>query len=76
MSLINSNLVAVLYVDDTDVVHFDMMQNKNLAEALACMHKSVTSWGCFLIATGGLLKPSKCFYHLISFLWKPDKTWI
>lgn len=35
----------------------------------------MTNWGRLLIATGGSLKPSKCFYHLISFSWKPDGTW-
>ena len=35
----------------------------------------MTSWGKLLIATGGSLKPSKCFYHLISFSWKADGTW-
>ena len=29
-----------------------------------------------LIVTGWSLKPAKCFYHLISFLWKPDGTWV
>jgi hypothetical protein len=33
------------------------------------------SWGKLLIATGGSLKTSKCFYHLVSFLWKQDSTW-
>ncbi len=33
------------------------------------------NWGCLLIATGGALKPSKCFFQLISFFWKPDGTW-
>jgi hypothetical protein len=39
------------------------------------MQRSILNWGWVLIVTGGALKPSKCFYHLISFLWKPDGTW-
>ncbi len=30
---------------------------------------SVNSWGNLLIATGGALQPSKCFYSIISFNW-------
>ncbi len=30
---------------------------------------------CLLLATGGALKPAKCFYHMISFSWKPDGDW-
>ena len=33
------------------------------------------NWGQLLIATGGSLKPEKCFYHLVSFEWKVDGTW-
>ena len=25
---------------------------------------------------GDYLKPSKCFYHLITFLWRPDGSWV
>jgi hypothetical protein len=76
ISLINRNLVAVLYMNDTDVVHFNMTQNKNTVEALAHLQESATNCGHLLIATGGSLKPSKCFYHLISFLKKPDGMWV
>ena len=39
------------------------------------MQRSITNWGNLLIATGGSLKPGKCFYHLVSFNWRPDGTW-
>jgi hypothetical protein len=42
---------------------------------MEALQDAVTNWGRLLIATGGALKPAKCFYHLISFLWKPDGTW-
>lgn len=41
----------------------------------AAMQASVTNWGKLLIASGGALKPDKCFYHLISFDLKADGTW-
>ncbi len=30
---------------------------------------SINSWGNLLIATGGVLQPTKCFYSIISFEW-------
>ena len=75
ISLVRSNLAAVLYVDDTDVIHFDMTKDEDKLETLAHLQDSVLNWGRLLIATGGSLKPSKCFYHLISFSWKPDGSW-
>lgn len=39
------------------------------------MQESVFSWGGLLIATGGSYKPPKCFYHLISFGWRPNGEW-
>ena len=44
-------------------------------ETHEAMQASVLNWGQLLIATGGSLKPEKCFYHLVSFDWKADGTW-
>jgi hypothetical protein len=76
ISLVRTDLAAVLYVDDTDVIHLDMTKNEDKFEALIRLQESVYNWGKLLIATGGSLKPSKCFYHLISFSWKPDGSWV
>jgi hypothetical protein len=75
ISLVSRNLLAVLFVDDTDVIHLDMNSRESQLEALEGLQQSVICWGKLLIATGGSLKSSKCFYHLASFLWKQDGTW-
>ncbi len=67
ISLVRSNLLAVLVVDDTNVIHLDMNHRESHLEALEELQQSVMSWGNLLIATGGSLKLSKCFYHLVSF---------
>jgi hypothetical protein len=38
------------------------------------LQEAITNWGklLLLLATGGALKPIKCFFHLISFAWKED----
>jgi hypothetical protein len=69
------HLVGTLFVDDTDLEHLNMNKVETVAEAHAALQYSIHNWGRILIATGGALKPAKCFYHLISFSWKPDGTW-
>ncbi len=64
--------VGTRFVDDTELVHLNMNKVETVAEAHTALQDSIHNWGHILIATGGALKPSKCFYHLISFSWKPD----
>ena len=35
----------------------------------------MTAWGNLLIASGGLLKPEKCFYYLIAYVWNKNGSW-
>eukprot|EP00956_Cyclotella_meneghiniana_P010715 scaffold14988_cov36-Cyclotella_meneghiniana.AAC.2 len=60
---------GILYVDDTDLVHLNLAEEESVAEAHAALQRAVYSWSDLLIATGGALKPEKCFYYLISFKW-------
>jgi hypothetical protein len=69
------HVVGTIYVGDTNLKHFDMCTVKNVEDAHANYQESIRNWGCLLIATGGALKPIKCFYHLISFSWKTDRSW-
>jgi hypothetical protein len=69
------HLAGTLFVDDTDLEHFDMNKVETIIEAHATLQSSIHNWGQLLIASGGALKPAKCFYHLILFSWIPDGTW-
>jgi hypothetical protein len=69
------HLADTLFVNDTDLEHFDVTKNETVLDAHEAMQTSIMNWGRVLIATGGTLEPSKCFYHLISFSWKPDGSW-
>ncbi len=63
------HLVGTFFVDDTHLKHFSMNKSETIEEAHAALQESICNWGRILIATGGSLKPAKCFYHLISFSW-------
>ena len=75
VSVARGELSAILFVDDTDVIHFDMDKNETALEAHAKLQESVESWGNLLMASGGMLKPVKCFYYLISFVWDAQGRW-
>ena len=67
LSQVRSSLSAILYVGDTDLLHLDMDGNEMVVEVHAAMQCAIDNWGNLLIATGGTLKPNKCFFHLNDF---------
>jgi hypothetical protein len=52
-----------------------MDKDQDVMETIYHMQEAITSWGKLLLATGGVLKPSKCFFHLISFKWNEAGVW-
>jgi hypothetical protein len=68
-------LAGTLFVDDTNLEHLDLNKMELIRESHKALQDSILNWGRLLLATGGALKPAKCFYHMISFLWKPDQSW-
>src|SRR6056300_1814443 len=61
------NLAALLFVDDTDIIHINMDRRESIQEVHAALAASVDSWNNLLIATGGALHPDKCFFYLMSY---------
>ncbi len=55
------NLVGTLFVDDTDLEHFDMTKIETVAETHDALQRSIHNWGRLLIATGGALKTGEVF---------------
>ena len=72
---LTSHIAGVIYIDDTDLIHFRMDEDQGKEEAFYHLQEAITSWGRLLLASGGALKPVKCFFHLISFQFKEDGTW-
>ncbi len=62
-------------MDDTDIIHLDMREDQEVEVTHIALRDSVHNWGQLLMATGGAFKPIKCFYHIISFKWKPNGAW-
>ena len=75
ISDLSGHLAAILFVDDTDILHLDLRKDETLSEAHEALQASVHNWGQLLIGTGGAFKPAKCFYHLMSFKWNSSGKW-
>jgi hypothetical protein len=70
------HLSGGIFVGDTDLFHLDMQQVETVMEAHDRLQESVFNWGKLLLAPGGALKSEKCSFHLLSFQWKADGTWV
>jgi hypothetical protein len=46
-----------------------MNTNELVHETHAALQHAIENWGRLLIATRGSLKPERCFFHLLDFVW-------
>jgi hypothetical protein len=70
-----THLAGSIFIDDNDMEHLNMNKSEMVIEAHGALQESIINWGRLLIAMGGTLKPTKCFYHVISFGWNHDGSW-
>ena len=60
-------LAAVMYVDDTDLLYWAPSPTTTTAELVDQVQAATTDWGMLAQATGGALKPGKCFLYLLHY---------
>jgi hypothetical protein len=75
MSHVQSSLSAILYVDNTDLLHLNMEGDETNSKTHVALQRAIKNWGKLLMAMGGTLKPDKCFFHLIEFQWTRRGGW-
>jgi hypothetical protein len=66
-------LAAVLFVDDSDLFHMAIRMPSN-EEFLQLVQNATNNWVGLVHATGGLLKPQKCFWYMLGWVWKKGKA--
>jgi hypothetical protein len=66
-------LAVVLFVDDSDLFHMaiGMLTDK---EFLQVIQNATNDWAGLVHTTGGLLKPQKCFWFMLGWVWKKGKA--
>jgi hypothetical protein len=55
ISKLKQHLSAILYMDDTDILHINLTEDKSVDEVHSAIQHCVNSWGNLLIATGRAL---------------------
>jgi hypothetical protein len=65
LSQTQTNLAAVIYVDDTDLLHSSPHVSASPAQLIAHSQQLTTAWGGLAIATGASLKPEKCYAYFM-----------
>jgi hypothetical protein len=60
-------LAALLYVDDTDLLHSAPAPDLPTQVLVKWVQQAITCWAKLLQATGGSLKPPKCYWYLLSY---------
>ena len=60
-------LAAIMYVDDTDLVHWSCLPFCSPVELIAAAQTAMYAWGGLAIATGAAMKPDKCYAYFLSY---------
>ncbi len=60
-------LAVVLYVDDSDLFHMAIRMPSD-KEFLQLVQNATNNWAGLVHATGGSLKPQKCFWYMLNWL--------
>jgi hypothetical protein len=61
-------LAAIIYVDDTDLLHWAKFYGVSDEKFVQTVQGTTTDWGMLVQATGDAIKPAKSFWYLLS--WK------
>jgi hypothetical protein len=61
------SIAALLYVDDTDLLHTCPTDIMTEYEFFSRVQTATHYWATLLQATGGSLKPKKCYWYLLSY---------
>jgi hypothetical protein len=72
---VRSSQSAILYVDDTNLLHLNMDGDETVFKTHAALQRTIKNWGKLLIAMGGTPKPKKYFFRLIDFQWTRQSVW-
>ena len=64
-------LAAIIYVDDTDLLHWASRYGISDEEFIEDIQSATFDWGMLAQSTGGAIKPPKSFWYLLS--WKFER---
>jgi hypothetical protein len=62
-----------MYKDDSDLFHMALGTTSD-KEFLRIVQSATKDWAGLVHATGESLKPQKCFWYMLSWIWKKGKA--
>ncbi len=60
-------LSAVMYLDDTNLLHWPESSATDPEELIECVQQATMDYGCLAQATGGILKENKCCIYFLDY---------
>lgn len=75
ISSISLVILALLFVDDTDLILYESPSSRNHISLLSRMQALLDLWQGLLHASGGSLSAEKCSWCLVAFRWKSGQ-WV
>ena len=70
ISLTVLTITAVMYVDDADILLAQLHQAETTESLMRRTQKAANEWRKGIVQTGGALRPEKCKWYLLLFIWK------
>ena len=62
--------VGYAYVDDTDQVETEFCEGEDIDAIIARAQQAIDTWEACIKATGGAIRPEKCHWYLLDFIWE------
>ena len=73
MSLTLIHFIAIMYVDDTDILLAALDDTETIYEVIMRAKKAATVWQKAVLDSGGAVRPDKCYWSAIDFAWTSGK---
>ena len=74
ITLTTLTLLAIMYVDDTDIL-LTAKISETLEDVKTNAQTIITEWCNMLWVSRGCLRPEKCWWYAINFKWRKEGTW-
>ena len=73
MSQLKIEFVGYAYVDDTDRIETFKIEGESTEEIITRMQEAVNTWEASIRTTRGAIRPEKCNWYVLDFLWEGSK---
>ena len=73
MTLQLSHYIALMYVDDTDILLAALQEEDTIDDVMIRATKAVKVWNHAVIVSGGAMRADKCYWSAVDFVWNSGR---